>query len=551
MHNSVQQIGKNIEAKLLNIQKYMYLLFTDEDIQDIVGQYDLSKDYAELYKKWEMLGKIFSYYFEGEKYLLSAVIFDMNAGEYIYRNIIPRDIRELRNSEWFEYVMKSKGQIYWMGAEKLLDRYSREHNILSVARMIKDLKNVKPLDSIGMIYLCFSESLFGDIYIGIQNDDEAIIIIDDLGRVVSHSNKDLIGMDLLKDESYLIAKHRLVPSGVFQNNLRTGKLVVSYFKVPSFNWTVIKTVPYEYISRQLAPIAWITVFACIIVFAGMLILSIFISKRIARPLLELNSAMRKVEEGDFSVKVMPRTEDEIGMIQYRFNIMTEKIDSLFHKALQEEYKKNQEQLRALQYQVNPHFLYNTLNTIRLMAILSNCNNIRLACEALTRLLRNAIGKMGEMVPVTVEINNIKDYIYIQQIKNDGNLHVEYLITPEIMHYRILSFILQPIVENAIFHGLEPRKNIPGKLLIKGEKCKNHLVFIIEDDGIGMTEENIQRVFEDDISEKTLVKIGIKNVDKRIKLNYGEKYGIMISSKLGVGTVVKITLPIITERGDNK
>lgn len=542
IYYSTHQIGKNVETRMDQVEKYMFLLFTNKDIQRFVGQYDFRVAHLDSFAGGE-LSDTFSYYFEGERNLLAAVLFDWEGGEYIYRNRISRDISPLRQTDWFTHTQQSDGQNIWVGSEKTYDRFGVCYNTFSVARVIKDLANNRPLQPIGIVYLSFSEELFNEIYqdgIG----ESTVTIADKDGYIISHSDKNLIGTNIAKEGYYLQAVTGLSSSGVFDFGTGKQQQIISYYRIPDLNWMVIKATPYAQISSQLKPIAGITLLLCLLVFAGASLAAAWISRRISQPLRELNEAMRQVEEGNFDIQIMPGSQDEIGMIRYRFNIMTQRIDEFFTKAIEQEKQKNQEQLRALQYQVNPHFLYNTLSTIRLMAIFSGCSNIRLACEALVRMLRSASGKTGEMVPITTEIENIRDYIYIQQIKNDGKIQVDYHIPLELHNCFVPYFILQPIVENAIFHGLEPRMEAGGCLRIAVEQRGSDLLITVSDDGVGMSQENIQRLFTSSPPSGTMVKIGVANVDKRIKLRYGDEYGVQVTSEVGAGTVVSICLPIV-------
>ena len=211
------------------------------------------------------------------------------------------------------------------------------------------------------------------------------------------------------------------------------------------------------------------------------------------------------------------------------------IDWLLKKTIEEQHEIRVAERKALQAQINPHFLYNTLNTIKSIAKIKGIAEITTIVTQLGKLLRNAIDSKSELVTVSETIELIEGYLSIQKIRHQERLNIEISIDNEILNCKILKLIIQPIVENAIMHGLEEKIGI-GNLKILGQKKRNVLLFQIIDDGIGMTKKDILLLFE---GKKG---IGIINVQNRIKLYYGEKYGLDIKSKLNKGTSVSIIIP---------
>src|SRR5690606_2842455 len=214
-----------------------------------------------------------------------------------------------------------------------------------------------------------------------------------------------------------------------------------------------------------------------------------------------------------------------------FNYMIERVHILFNNLLEEQYK-------TLMTEINPHFLYNTLNSIRWMAIIQKADNIKEAIDALSRLLLNTINQTERFVTIEEELQNLRDYVYIQKIRYNDRFQIKYDIVKDVLNQKCLRFMLQPFVENAIFHGIDPEKNMLTIEISIYEEVDN-IVFVVKDDGVGMTQEKLKEIFE---AESDSSGIGIKNVNNRIKMIYGQSYGVEIKSKEGSYTEVKMELP---------
>ncbi len=255
-------------------------------------------------------------------------------------------------------------------------------------------------------------------------------------------------------------------------------------------------------------------------------------------------ATRLIHEGDFGIRVNYTSEDEIGILADNFNYMSEKIEHLLSRMVEENAKKKDAEYKALQAQINPHFLYNTLNSIRWMAIIQNADNIKKMVEALARLLANTTSKSGAFVTVEDEINNLNDYIYIQKIAYKNKFKVKWDVDESTLSFYCIKFILQPVVENAIFHGIDP-KDGSGTISISIQKNENSLFIEIKDDGVGMNQSKLKDLLSGKSDEnKKFTSIGISNVYERIKMTHGEAADMTIESIPGEGTMVSIHMPLM-------
>jgi sensor histidine kinase YesM len=268
------------------------------------------------------------------------------------------------------------------------------------------------------------------------------------------------------------------------------------------------------------------------------------SKRVEKLIHKIKVA----ETGDLSITEKIEGNDEIAVLDRQFNTMLGKLDTLIKKNYIQQLEKKESEFRNLQLQINPHFLYNTLETISSIAAVKGVFLICDLCEKLGGNFRYSLGKnYGEFVTVKQELVHTQNYVYIQKTRFENKFDVFYNVDPEMEDKLVLRFILQPIVENAIVHGLSNNKG-KGTLEISIKEINHMLVIKIEDDGAGMSQQKVEEIsnYINDThqTEQTRQGIGIRNVNQRIQLACGIEYGITIESLQGRGSCFTITLPLL-------
>lgn len=275
------------------------------------------------------------------------------------------------------------------------------------------------------------------------------------------------------------------------------------------------------------------------------IIAVMISTTITRPIKTLENTMHKVEQGDFTVQSDIVLKNEIGHLSNSFNSMIQQIRRLMENVVANEEEKRKSEIMALQAQINPHFLYNTLDTIIWMSASGKNDEVVEVTSALAHLFRTSISQGDRLVELHVEISNIKSYLTIQKMRYKDKLNYQILVSPEVEHMMTPKLILQPIVENAVYHGIKQSEN-GGEIDIIATFSDEMLVIIVEDSGVGMTREQMERIFEP--RQEDGRGIGVLNVHNRIKLVFGEQYGLEYQNREGGGTRVILRMPTV-ERGD--
>ena len=371
-----------------------------------------------------------------------------------------------------------------------------------------------------------------------------IYILDGKGGIVYHPQQQLIysGMkqELItevmesKETSFLTGDGRLY---TISRSEKTGWIVVGVSMVPE-------------LMRRADAARGIYVLIALVLFLAALLLAYLLSNEITKPIKALERSMKEVEKGNFAHAALAvRDENEIGHLSRNFNMMTEEIQNLIEQRDKEQQIKRKSELKALQSQINPHFLYNTLDSIIWMAEWGKNQEVVRMTSSLAKLLRRSISNEQELVTVAEEVEYTETYLTIQKMRYKDKLEYEILVDPEIMQERVIKLILQPLVENAIYHGIKYKEG-KGLLRILGFRQGDELILKVQDDGKGMDAETLAHIFEKHTRDTRTNGVGLNNVKERIQIYYGEEYGICFQSELEKGTEAIITLPFRTEGGSN-
>ena len=304
---------------------------------------------------------------------------------------------------------------------------------------------------------------------------------------------------------------------------------------------IVMITPVEDIRKEIKYINYITFILIIISIIVIIILIYLVNKDIINPIIQLSVLMREVKQGNLEVKAKKVHNDEIGLLEEGFNVMVSNLKKNIEDIKKEEIIKRELEIKMLQSQIKPHFIKNTLETIRWMAEIKKAEGVSRAIVSFKKLLDYNTNDTEIMTTVRNELNYLDEYIYLQQLHFQNKFFTTLDIDEGIKDYKILKLSLQPIVENSIYHGLSGKVN-QGSLVIKGYKEDNKLVFLIIDDGVGMDKDTHDNCMAS--TGKGLSGIGLSNVQQRIQKSFGEEYGISIESEKCVGTKVRLVLPII-------
>ncbi len=423
--------------------------------------------------------------------------------------------------------------------------------------IVRPIYNQYNADRIGWLYLTIPERLLTDYIHTMPLEEDSALYVTIGERTYRYDCGQLTECDFsfqfLKDvSSQTFHKSNHAAQVQFPDGSR--RYTVSC-PLGNQGWTITQVLSDQsYLAqRDVYNIIIAGIVVVILISGGLLYL--VLSHLINRPVALLQSKIGAIAQGNFSRDPSIEWENEFGTIGKGINQMSENVVSLMNKKVEDEKQKKDLEYQILQSQINPHFLYNTLNSIKWMATIQGAGGIAEMTTALARLMKNVSKGTGAQIPLKDELALVQDYFLIQQYRYGGSVSLECRIPdPELYHCMIHRFSLQPIVENALFHGIEP-KGCAGKIVIEAWESASSdgqslLKVSVTDNGIGMTEETMKKVLtgEANSSAEFFRHVGINNVNKRIQYDFGEDFGITIQSETGENsyTVMTITLPYITD-----
>lgn len=509
----LEHAAEKIGSRITQVNEFVSWTVRDETIRSLMYR---SSEQAAIYDETshaaaQILREQFSYR-PITRYMLAFILMgdngiDLRAGTEGY--LI--DVAQIRFA--MEHEQKSP---QWDGITRNLTTLTENTMVIPYYRHIT---NESTGQSLGDLLILFSPDLFAD-------ELTEILLLDD-----GH-------LGLYNEKGDLLFSAGTEPASEDQTKLLS-------VDIPSTGWK-LQQKPETALGQQI----WTLISAgCLFVavVAGFLVaLSVFLSKNISLPIERLTAHIRRLSSGDFTHTVTTvRGSSEIDEVDRRLQDMGDDIQRLLHQ--QEE--KQRLELYMLQSQINPHFLYNTLNSIRLMATLQGKNSIAEMIEALGRLLRANLAGSEEMIPLREELGLLESYLYIQDTRLKGKLCVEMQVPQELMECSVLKFVLQPLAENAILHGIGSRPT-GGTLRIMAEKQEGVLLLSVADDGCGIAEEKAVELRKKlSIADAEAIPNGshgmaLRNVQTRIQLRWGKQYGLSFDTKLGMGTVMRLALPLL-------
>jgi sensor histidine kinase YesM len=311
-----------------------------------------------------------------------------------------------------------------------------------------------------------------------------------------------------------------------------------------YNFNAYSLMPRSVLEMRQTVLMQNTIFVLFLTLAGFSLLFLVISNGLTKPLRYMVQTMNRIRRGETKLRLKPMTKNEIGVLGQEFNDLLDETVRLMKRELQSKIAANDARYKALQAQVNPHFLYNTLDTMGGIAALQNCPTVGTLCKALSNIFRYSLNMKDTFATLEDEVLHIKSYMYVMNVRMNDSIHLDYQIDSMLFHIKIPRLAIQPLVENAIQHGLKNTRN--EKKMQIGAERKGHILSIwVWDNGVGMDAGAVNRhlrTMDSDVLQKGS-SIGIDNINARIRLLYGDAYGVYVESAIGEGSRVSISTPI--------
>ena len=395
----------------------------------------------------------------------------------------------------------------------------------------------------------FSVTHVGEVIRGFNRDEQlgTTFILDSSGSLIFAGDRYQEASRLLKG---LTSKEAGVYKTAFdaQGNGRRQGYTIVVSDVEENGWKIVSCVRTARLTASYNQVTLASILVISLLFLLFYLFSRYFLGQIITPLHTVVEGMKEMEEGNLTVHVEPAGQSEIRTMIHSFNRMVRELKASIEENEQVQQKKHQAEVRALQSQINPHFLVNTLNSIRFMAQVSKFDGIRKMAEALIKILSCSFRGSISFYTVREELDVLDSYLYLMKIRYSDGFEVVYDIDETCLDCKVPRLILQPIVENSIVHGLAEKEDDIGHLTVRLKASGDSLIFTVEDEGRGMTEEEIRQLLTHrERAEGDNTSIGVENVLSRLKLNFGSRYGIRMESQPGQYTKTILTIPLMNER----
>lgn len=539
---SIEDILQNIDRISITILQQSSSVTAYNTVSDELRKLRNTNDQYEIFITRAQLKLIFENILLGYNYINGIYLFTPDGKFISYGNGTDLNVDYVPfEDEWYQQTVAGKGALY-IGDVGVKPYIINAKSSIGFSRSLYDPNTNEFL---GVFMLDCSMNIFAGLNRNPAPSLSNIYLANESGKILFDGTNSHIG-EYLPDG---LLRKSLAMSGSKQQFSDAESLTVIQ-AVPSNNWKVIANISvakvYEEYGISQKLIIYISV-SCAVIF---LFLSFFLSNLITKPIIQLTKAMRKNKSQKFvTVKADKKRVDEIGILYHEYGKMMDDIDTHIRESYQNRILTMDSQMKALEAQINSHFLYNTLESINSIAEIEEVESIVVMTKALGDMFRYSIKTDSELVAAAEEIQHVDNYMAIQQIRYGDKLLFIKEIEEPILQNKMLKLLLQPLVENAIYHGLENKRG-KGSITIKGYQSEEMIFFEIIDDGVGMSQEQVTELRQllakppefSSIGQRSKQSIGIKNVHSRLALYYGLEDGVTFESEKNKGTTVKITVP---------
>lgn len=470
----------------------------------------------------------------GIKY--NVIIMAENGYNYNYEEET-YDYQKLKDQLWFKHIYDKNGDITFISSFN--DSFGERQNnyVFSASKQLLDDNG----EFIATIMINVSESYLRSLYEPLILEDNIIYIVDRRGNIISHEDSSFLGLNYFRhdffdgiqeSEDYLII------------DKSSGSYLLSIITDEATGWSIIEEIPTLRVFNTVYETINIIIVIMIVCVFIALFISYFASRRISKPLDGLTHTIEKIRNGNLKERSEIKSYNEINDLSEAFNDMIIQINELLSTIVNQEAYRRELELNFLRAQINPHFLYNTLFSIRCMAEMDKKEYLLEMIDAFMSLLNSAFSHDTSLVTIAKELESTEKYLFLQQIRYGNRFEFEIDCDEDINDFVIPALILQPIVENSIFHGIEPKHDYGGITIHAYSINKHYLAIDIIDNGIGVEQKVINEIKNSfaNFNVRPSDSIGLANVVNRLNLSFNEDVGFDIISEKHIGTIVRLIIP---------
>ena len=543
----VEQISSSIDFLQKDIDDLSTFVLLNPDIQSLIQieKTNVNEISSEENLVYNNATKHLSNLFASKDYVSFIIVYGKNGLPYYLSGDGSTGISgydTVKNSAIYEKAIALKGKPFWVLLDNENQSFILDNKNPKIA-ICRALMSTDKLSISGFMIICINVTTIRNIYASNLNAKKgSLFVLDDSNDIVTYSNN-------LSSE-YSDVKDDLLPyitgtEGRKIIKLKGEEMIMTYNVTKESSWKVIHVIPVIELNRQIRSILDITIFIIIGCLIISFLLTLFATSIFTKPINKLLLSMKRFQEGNFDEKVNFSYKDEIGMLGAGYNTMVDNIQALINSMYKLQLKGKEAELKALQAQINPHFLYNTLDTIYWKAQKLKDKDIGEMVYALSQLFRLTLNSGREFTTIAREKQLIECYLLLQKRRYRQKLDYAIKIDDSILGFSIPKLIIQPFIENALVHGIKA-KNMEGIITVSGFSQDGKITFVVEDTGVGMDEKTLKAVLLSLTAEEDTdgIKSGyaIRNVQDRLKIHYGSQFYLNIESEYEKGTRVVVAIP---------
>lgn len=532
----LNQTKSNLEFKTESISNLLNILTLNSTLQEMTLK--SASYYSKNIGKWMVddqdLTKALYFTFENPN--ITALHFYMKEGlaaaattnEYL-------QLDSVKSTDWYKRFKGNGFDLSWFKGSDV----APENGSLFISAVKGMAGNQSLSDIIGVVRIDTQLSIFKTAL------DQSLFTKSSSALLTNSSNEIFCSTGNLPTDDINIIARSITDASVkaewLNVEINNQEYLVASKPVNFTDWNLTLIVPYKDIQAYNINSRNQIMLTFLIIAPLTLPLSLLVSNSATKRIRKLITQMRKVEHGNFDITVLPGNHDEIGQLTQSFNFMLKKMEGLMDEKFQLGREMKNLEIKALQAQINPHFLYNTLDLINWMSIRSKAPEISYLVTALGKFYKLSLSRGEDIVTIGNELEHVKCYVQIQNMRFNNNMSLIVDVPEEMLNYSIVKLVLQPIVENAILHGIQEKDEEKGTIRIYGCIEGNTISICIQDDGVGITDERIHEILTGESTHESHG-YGVHNINERLKLNYGGDYGLSFVSVVGKYTIATVKIP---------
>lgn len=527
--NVVDQLNLNLEREFTKIEGFLTTLCASSEVQDFIQSgrmLQLGSRYNQLSGN---IDKLLDISITDNQLFNNILIYSMGGPLYSLKQKMYLNTKDIENEDWYEEVIKNKTKTYFIGIRRSPVEYEEKYYFVS-ARYIPNIENLVD----GGVIVCYSSSEFLQPFYTQIEKEQDIYIMDDSGNIVISSQEDI---QSIIQKSFKNIDFKNNSSKVYNED----KYTVIISGSNTYGWRVGKSYSNEGMKAEASKVRNLVIPVFLLLIIVFIAFLLFIYNSLIRPLHYVVDLLNNSGSDISKIKIPKNLRYENHRIGSGILTLVNKNYEIGKELTETQKEKNRMEIFKLQAEINPHFIYNTLTAIKYIAILNKQDKISSLITSFVKLLKNSINREGVFIRFKDEIENLNHYIAIQKIIYNNNITFNFETDENSLNCIVPNFILQPIVENCIIHGILP-KGREGVISISSRTDDDKLIIKIVDNGVGLDENSISDLRTNFNGSVKFSGIGLSGVNQKIKLLFSDEYGLDIDSVLGEKTTVTILLP---------